>query len=103
MRNLSQNSNFAAYNLLNEHKINLTNRKSCFMESLTNETGISDHHKLIYTFLKSTYAKGKPKFVYYICFKNFNKELIKKNLSENIKNIGNSLEVFYDTSIITDF
>ena len=54
-------------------------------------------------FLKSTYAKGKPKFVYYRCFKNFNKELLKKNISENLKNIGNSLEVFYDTSIITDF
>ena len=75
----------------------LTNRKGCFMKSSTNETRISDHHKLIYAFLKSTYAKGKPKFVYYRCFKNFNKELFKKNLSENLKNIGNSLEVFYDT------
>ena len=45
------------------------------MKSSTNETGISDPHKLIYTFLKSTYAKGKPKFVYYRCFNNFKKEL----------------------------
>ena len=67
------------------------------MKSSTNETGISDPHKLIYTFLKSTYAKGKPKFVYYRCFNNFKKELFKKNLSENLKNIGNSFEVFYDT------
>ena len=67
------------------------------MKSSTNETGISDPHKLIYTFLKSTYAKGKPKFVYYRCFNNFKKELLKKNLSENLKNIGNSFEVFYDT------
>ena len=74
----------------------LTNRKGCFMKSLTNETGIPDHHKLIYTFLKFTYAKGKSKFVYYRCFKNFYKELFKKNLCENIKNIGNSFEVFYD-------
>ena len=75
----------------------LTNRKGCFMKSSTNGTGISDHHKLIYTFLKSTYAKGKPKFVYYRCLKNFNIKLFKKNLSENLKNIGNSFEVFYET------
>ena len=67
------------------------------MKSSTNETGISDPHKLIYTFLKSTYAKGKPKFVYYRCFNNFKKELFQKNLSENLENIGNSFEVFYDT------
>ena len=67
------------------------------MISATNETGISDHHKLIYTFFKSTYAKGKPNFVYYRCFKNFNKELFKKNLLQNLKNTGNSFEVFYDT------
>ena len=29
----------------------LTNRKGCFMKSSINETGISDHHKLIYTFV----------------------------------------------------
>ena len=75
----------------------LTNTKGCFMKYSTNETGISDHHKLIYTFLKYTFAKGKPKFVYYRCFKNFNKELFKKNLSENLKNIGNSSGVFYNT------
>ena len=74
----------------------LANRKGRFMKFSTNETGISDHHKLIYTFLKSTYAKGKTKFVYYRCFKNFDKELFKKNLSENLKNIGNSFEVFYE-------
>ena len=38
----------------------LTNRKGYFVKSSTNETGISDHHKLIKTFLKSTYTKGKP-------------------------------------------
>ena len=49
-----------------------------------------------FTFLKSTYAKGKPMSVYYRCFKNFNKELFKKSFSENLKNISNSFEVFYD-------
>ena len=67
------------------------------MKSSTSETVISDDHKTTYTFLKSTYDKGKPKFVYYRCFKNFNKELSKKNFSENLKNTGNSFEVFYGT------
>ena len=56
------------------------------------------HHKLIYTFLKSTYAVGKPLFSYYIdTFKNFNRELFKKNRSKNLKN-SNSFEVFYEGS-----
>ena len=67
------------------------------MKSSTSETVISDDHKTTYTFLKSTYDKGKRKFVYYRCFKNFNKELSKKNFSENLKNTGNSFEVFYGT------
>ena len=67
------------------------------MKSSLNEKGISDHHKLIYIFLNFTYPKGKPKFVYYRCVKNFNKEFFKNNLPENLKNIGNSFEVFYDT------
>ena len=75
----------------------LTNRKGCFMKSSTNETRISDHRKIIYPFLRSTYSKRKPKFVYYRYFKNFNKELFKKKLSENLKNIGNLFEVFYGT------
>ena len=75
----------------------LTNRKGCFLKSSANETGLSDHHKLMYIFLKSTYAKGKAKVVYYRCFKKFNKELFKKNLSENHKNIGYSFEMLHDT------
>ena len=67
------------------------------MKYATNKAGISDHHKLIYTFLKFKYAKGKPRFLYYRSFKNFNKELFKTNLSENLKNIDNSFEVFGET------
>ena len=38
----------------------LTNKKTRFMETLTIETGVSDHHKLIGTMLRSTFAKEKP-------------------------------------------
>ena len=64
------------------------------MKFYTNETGIFDHRKLIYPFLKSTYAKKNFKCK---CFKNFHKKLFKKNLSKNHKNFGNLFEVFYDT------
>ena len=61
----------------------LTNRKGSFTKSSTNETAMSDYRK--------------PKFVYYRCFKSFNKELSKKNISKNFKNIDNSFEVYCDT------
>ena len=35
------------------------------------ETGLSDHHKLIATFVKSHFTKLNPKTVYYRNFKNF--------------------------------
>ena len=38
----------------------LTNKKTRFMKTLTFEAGVSDHHKLIGTMLRSTFAKGKP-------------------------------------------
>ena len=49
----------------------LTNKKTCFMKTLTFETGVSDHHKLIGTMLRSTFAKGKPKKKFYSCYRNF--------------------------------
>ena len=39
----------------------LTSTKTCFMNTLTFETGVSDHHKLIGTMLRYTFAKSKPK------------------------------------------
>ena len=35
----------------------LINRKGCFMKSLTNKTGKSDHRKVIYTFLCSHFTR----------------------------------------------
>ena len=46
----------------------LTNSKGCFMKSSTNETGISDCQKLIYTFLKS----AKSLYIPDGCFTKFN-------------------------------
>ena len=41
------------------------------MKTLTFETGVSDHYKLIDTTLRSAFAKGKPKEMFYCCSKNF--------------------------------
>ena len=39
-----------------------TNENIMFFNSSTVETGISDHHSLIYTMLRSTFCKDPPKF-----------------------------------------
>ena len=47
------------------------NHKTNFMKSDTCETSLSDHHKMVYSFLRKTFAKGKPETIYCRCFKNF--------------------------------
>ena len=62
----------------------LTSKKTSFIYTLTFETGISDHHKLIGTMLRSTFAKGKSKKIFYRCYKNPDNEKfegLKKHLS----------------------
>ena len=51
----------------------LTNKKTSFIKTLTFKMGVSDHHKLIGTMLRSTFAKGKPKKMFYHCYRNFDK------------------------------
>ena len=57
----------------------LTSKKTRFMNTLTFETGVSDHHKLNGTMLRSTFAKGKPKKY----FTTVTKTLIMKSLKKN--------------------
>ena len=58
----------------------LTNKKNLFKLSDTFETGLSDHHKLISTILKSGGFKGKPKEKIYRSYRQFNSEGFKKDL-----------------------
>ena len=39
----------------------LSNRKYCFKHNSTFETGLSDHHHLIYLMLKTTFKKEESK------------------------------------------
>ena len=78
----------------------ITNHKSSFMKYDTCETGLSNHHKIVHSFLRKTFAKGKPKTIYYQCYKNFeqnkfNKEL-KKRISIDLSFVA-FLEIFQST------
>ena len=45
------------------------------MKSDTYETGLSDHDKMVDSFLRKTFARRKPKTIYYRRFKNFEVEV----------------------------
>ena len=67
------------------------------MKSMTLETGISDHHKMIMTIFRSTFAKGKPKTFYYRCYKKFNLEQFQMELKEKLDEISNnSFDIFLE-------
>ena len=57
------------------------------MNTLTFETGVSDHHKLIGTKLRSTFAKGKPKKIFYRYYKNFNNEKFEEELKKHLSSV----------------
>ena len=61
----------------------LTNKKHSFMQTTTVETGLSDHHKLTATVLKSEFVKGEPTVVTYRDYKNLNAE----NFASEFQNV----------------
>ena len=61
----------------------LTNGSLSFQKTRTTETGTSDFHKLILTFLKSRHTRLKPKIIYYRKYKYFNEELFLKDLENS--------------------
>ena len=61
------------------------------MKSMALETGFSDHHEMVMTIFRSTFAKVKPKIFYYRCYKNFNLEQFQMELKEKLDEIFNNL------------
>ena len=61
-----------------------TNKKTMFFNSSTVKTGISDHHNLICTMLRSTFCKGSAKFIYYRSYNNYNKGEFKNVLKQRL-------------------
>ena len=60
----------------------LTNRKFSFKFTSTYETGISDHHYMIYTILKSCFQNTESKRLKYRDLKSFLPEEFKEDLGE---------------------
>ena len=58
------------------------------------ETGISDlPHLMVYTMLKSTYAKLEPKILRSLSCKDFNKESFLQDLQHGLNNVGSFAEI----------
>ena len=55
----------------------LTNHRSRFMKTAVLEIGISDHHKMIFSILKHTFAKAALKTICYRDLKNFDQKKYK--------------------------
>ena len=70
----------------------LTNRKYSFKYTSSYETGLSDHHHMIYTMLKSSFINIEPKLLNYRDYKNFNFGNFKEDLSEALLIGRNSYE-----------
>ena len=78
----------------------LTNRKFSFKNTQSFEIGISNHHHMVYTTLKTTFQKSEPKPSIYRNFKNFYFESFKNDLLENIGTCDRSYDKF-DKKITT--
>ena len=80
-------------NPLNPSSIDLmlTNRAGRFQDSLTIETGLSDHHKMTVTALKVFCQKQSPTIIKYRDYKNFNVYIFRNLLLDNLTNIGEDI------------
>ena len=76
----------------------LTNRKFSFKFTSTYETGISDHHHIIYTMLKSCFQNTDPKLFNYRDFKSFSPQAFEQDLSEALTDSGDSYNKFKNIS-----
>ena len=63
----------------------LTNKIKSFENSFTLETGLSDHHKMIITVLKTYFEKIKPSTISYRCYKHFDQPSFKTELNLHLQ------------------
>ena len=50
--------------------------------------GVSDHHKLIGLMLRLTFAKGKPKKMFYCCYRNFDNKNFEEELQKQLLSVS---------------
>ena len=77
----------------------LTNRKYYFKNTSYFETGISDHHYLIYSMMKTTFEKEESKKVTYRNYKQFQWETFEKDLTSSLRNCNREYENYNKTSL----
>ena len=58
------------------------------------ETGLSDHHHLIYSILKSTFDKEEPKQVIYRNYKHFQWQHFENDLKSSLNNCNGNFDVY---------
>ena len=66
----------------------LTNCKHSFKFSSAIETGLSDHHLMVYTMLKSRFEKIPPREFSYRCYKQFSEKDFIEELSLTLENLS---------------
>ena len=62
----------------------LTNRKRCFSNTLTTETGLSDFHLMVSTVLKSGFVKRGPKIINYRDYSKFDHVKFRSDLRDEL-------------------
>ena len=77
----------------------LTNRKYCFKHSSTFETGLSDHHHLVYSMLKTCFKREESKIFIYRDYKNFNDTDFRMDLENKLEECPKHYENFEKTFV----
>ena len=72
----------------------LTNRKYYFKNTSSFETGISEHHRLIYSMLKTTFEKEESKKFTYRNYKQFQWKNFEKDLTSFLGNCNGEYEIY---------
>ena len=78
----------------------LTNCPRSFQNSCVIETGLSDFHKLVVTFMKTTYKKSQPKIITYRDYKYFNNDGFREALLQIESNGNNCHENFMNKTFM---
>ena len=76
-----------------------TNRKYCFKHSSTFETGLSDHHHLVYSMLKTCFKREESKHFIYRDYKNFNDTDFRMDLENKLEECPKHYENFEKTFV----
>ena len=77
----------------------LTNGKYCFKHLSTYETGLSDHHHLVYFMSKTCFKRGESKHFIYRDYKNFNEINFRKDLEDKLEECPKHYENFEKTFV----